>query len=73
MTISINMNDRDTALIEKYAATNKISLQELFVRSVLERIEEEEESARNYAEAMAEYERNPITYKLVPVTAEVAQ
>lgn len=72
MTISINMNDSETALIQKYADENNLSLQELFVQSVLERIEEEEEAAQNYAEAMAEYEKNPVTYKLVPVTKTVA-
>lgn len=73
MTISINMNDSETALIRKYADENNLSLQELFVQSVLERIEEEEEAAQNYAEAMAEYEKNPVTYKLVPVTTEFEQ
>lgn len=72
MTISINMNDSETALIQKYADENNLSLQELFVQSVLERIEEEEEAAQNYAEAMAEYEKNPVTYKLVPVATTVA-
>lgn len=72
MTISINMNDSETALIRKYADENNLSLQELFVQSVLERIEEEEEAAQNYAEAMAEYEKNPVTYKLVPVATTVA-
>ena len=73
MTISINLDDNDTALIKKYADENNFNLQELFVQSVLERIAEEEEAARNYAEAMAEYEKNPVTYKLVPVTSEPVQ
>ena len=73
MTISINLDDNDTALIQKYATENNLSLQELFVQSVLERIAEDEEAARNYAEAMAEYEKNPVTYKLVPVNSEPVQ
>lgn len=71
MTISINLDDNDTALIQKYADENNFNLQELFVQSVLERIAEEEEAARNYAEAMAEYEKNPVTYKLVPATSDL--
>ena len=71
MTISINLDDNDTALIQKYADKNNFNLQELFVQSVLERIAEEEEAARNYAEAMAEYEKNPVTYKLVPAKIRV--
>lgn len=69
MTISINMSDADFATVKKFVAENNLDPEKFFTQAVLERIAEEEDAARNYAEAPAEYEKNPKTYRLVEVDA----
>ncbi len=69
MTISINMNDADSATVKKFVTENNLDMEQFFIQAILERIDEEEDAARNYAEAMAEYEKNPKTYRLVEVDA----
>lgn len=62
MTLQISLNENENAIIQKYANDNKISLPELFIQAVLEKIEDEEEAERLYNEAMEDYEKNPVTY-----------
>ena len=38
MTITIQIDDAETALIQKYATENQMSLPELFRRAVIEKI-----------------------------------
>lgn len=69
MTISINMNEADSATVKKFVTENNLDMEQFFIQAILERIDEEEDAARNYAEAMAEYEKHPKTYRLVEVDA----
>ena len=41
MTISLRLNDEESALFKKYAEMNGLTLSELIRQSVLERIEDE--------------------------------
>ena len=70
MTISFRLSETDSVLFKKYAEMNGISISELVRRSVLEHIEEEYD-LQAYAEALAEYKQNPITYTLDEVEKEL--
>ena len=65
LTVTVQIDDAETAIIQKYAADNRLTLPELFRLAVLEKIEDEEEATRLYEEAMEDYRKNPVTYKLV--------
>ena len=67
MTVTIQIDDAETALIQKYASENQLTLPELFRLAVIEKIEDEEEATRLYEEAMEDYRKNPVTYKSVRV------
>ena len=70
MTISLRLNDEDSELIRAYAALNGITVSELIRRSVLERIENEYD-LKAYEEAMAAYQKNPVTFSLEYVIKEL--
>ena len=61
MTVSLNLNEMDSALVTRYAEIHGISIADLFRQSVMERIEDEYD-LRAYHKAMAEYRDNPVTY-----------
>lgn len=61
MTISLRLNDADTALIKKYAELRNMTVSELIRQTIMERIEEEFDLAA-YEKAAAEYRANPVTY-----------
>ncbi len=61
MAISIRLSDSDTKLFKKYAELHGITVSELVRRSVIERIEDEYD-LKAYEEAVAEFEKNPVTY-----------
>lgn len=63
MTISVRLNERDSALIKTYADMNNISLSDLIRNAVLEKIEDEYD-LKCYEEAIKEYKKNPKTYTL---------
>ncbi|MBQ7476055.1 MAG: ribbon-helix-helix protein, CopG family [Selenomonadaceae bacterium] len=67
MTVTIQIDEAETEIIQKYAAENHLTLSELFRLAVIEKIEDEEEATRLYEQAMEDYKKNPTTYKLVPV------
>ncbi len=70
MTISLRLNDEDTVLFKKYAELNGITVSELLRQSVIERIEDEYD-LNAYKEAMAEFKKNQVTYKLDEVEKEL--
>lgn len=70
MTISVRLNDEDTALIQKYAELNGMSVSELVRQSVLERIEDEYD-LKAYEKAIKEFRANPVTYTLDEVEQEL--
>ncbi|MBR4211992.1 MAG: CopG family transcriptional regulator [Oscillibacter sp.] len=61
MNVSLSLSDTDAALVTTYAQIHGISVAELFRQSVLARIEDEYD-LKAYQKAMAEYEKNPVTY-----------
>ena len=70
MTISVRLNEEDTALFKSYAALNNITLSELVRNAVMEKIEEEFD-LKCYEEAIKEYRENPKTYTLEEVEREL--
>lgn len=70
MTISVRLNDNDTALIKKYAEINQISVSDLIRRAVLEKIEDEYD-LEMFNSAMNEYRNDPVTYTLDEVEKEL--
>lgn len=70
MTISLRLNDEDSVLIRTYAKMKKISVSELIRQTVIEQIENEYD-LKSYDKAMAEYNKNPITYSLDEVEREL--
>lgn len=61
MAISIRLDERDEKLFRNYAESNNMSISELVRNAVLEKIEDEYDLALYY-EALAEYEKNPVSY-----------
>lgn len=61
MTISVRLNEKDAKLIKYYAELNGISVSDLIRQAVMEKIESEFD-LKLYEEAMAEHEKNPVTY-----------
>ena len=61
MSISLRLNEDESALIRKYAELKKMSVSELIRQTVLERIEDEFDLAA-YEKAIEEYRKNPVTY-----------
>ena len=63
MTISLRLNDSDSALFRRYAEINGLTVSELVRQSVMERIEDECD-LKLYDAAMAEYKSNPVSFSL---------
>lgn len=61
MTISLRLSEEESQLFKTYASMHGISISEMVRRSVLERIEDEYD-LKAYEEAIAEYQKNPVTY-----------
>lgn len=61
MTISLRLSEEESQLFKTYANMHGISISEMVRRSVLERIEDEYD-LKAYEEAIAEYQKNPVTY-----------
>lgn len=70
MTISLRLDDEDSALIRKYAELKKLSVSELVRQTVLERIEDEYD-LKAYEKAMASFRADPKTYSLDEVEKEL--
>ena len=63
MTVSLTLSEQDEKLFRDYAENNNISLSELFRRAVYELIEDEYDRVV-YKEALAQYEKDPVSYSL---------
>jgi hypothetical protein len=68
--ISIDLNEEDEKFVKKYAEMHNVSLSELFISTVIERIEDEMD-IKAYEEAIAEYKKDPVTYTLEEVEKEL--
>ena len=71
MTISVELNDEDAALIKSYANLKNITVSDLIRKAILEQIEDEYD-LQVYEKAMAEYKKNPVTYSLNNIEKELA-
>lgn len=63
MNLTINLDDKDVELFEKYANEKGITVSELVCQTVLRRIEDDCD-LRLYQEAMAEFSCNPRLYSV---------
>lgn len=70
MKVTIELDDKDYKLIEKYADKHNVTMTEFIIESVLERIENEYD-LKVYEEAMAEYEANPVSYSFEDLVSDV--
>ena len=61
MTVSVRLNETESALFKKYAEINNISISELFRDAVRDRIEDEYD-LRLYNDAMEKLSADPVTY-----------
>lgn len=61
MTISVQLNNEESMLFEKYAEKHNMSLSDLIRQAIMERIEDEYD-LKLYNEAMEEFKKNPVTY-----------
>ncbi len=61
MAFSIRLTEKEKMLADSYAKMHSISLGEAFKQALFEKIEDEYDLAV-YQEAIAEYEKNPVTY-----------
>lgn len=69
MNLTINLNDKDVELFEKYASEKGITVSELVRQTVLGRIEDDYD-LRLYQEAMAELSCNPRLYSFGDIERE---
>ena len=70
MNISLNLNEQDSVLFQKYAEQKNMTVAELIRMIVLEKIEEDFD-LKAYEKAMEEFRRNPVTYSLDEVKKEL--
>ena len=70
MTISLRLNPKDEKLIKTYASMKHMSVSEIVRRAVIEQIEDEFD-IREYFEAKAEFDRDPVTFTLEEVEKEL--
>ena len=61
MGISLRLTDDDAALVKSYAKMHGLSVSEFARQAMLDRIEDEFDLA-DLNEALAEWEKNPVTY-----------
>ena len=70
MSISIRLSDTELAAIKDYAAAYGMTVSECIRRAVLEQVETEYD-LKAYEQAYEEYRKNPKTYTLDEVMAEI--
>ena len=70
MTISLRVPDEQHKAIKAYAAIHGITMTDLFLQSVLEKIEDEFD-LKEFETALAEYKANPTTYSHAVVSKMV--
>ena len=67
--VFIKLNKEEKRLFNKYCSKNGMKLSSAMKNALLEKIEDEYDLAL-YESAMAEYEKNPVTYSLEEVRKE---
>ena len=62
MTFEINLNDEDTATLQRYMKDRNMTVSEVARQAILEMIFEDDDALAAYNEAMEEYRKDPTTY-----------
>ena len=70
MSVSIRLNDSELAAIKTYAASYGMTVSECIRRAILEQIEDEYD-LQAFKKAKEEFDKNPVTYTLDEVIAEL--
>jgi uncharacterized protein (DUF1778 family) len=70
MTLTLRLKDEEKKLIDKYAKMRHMTPSAFIRQAALERIEDEYDLAV-FDEAMAEFEKNPVTYTMTEVKEEL--
>ncbi len=70
MAFSIRLTEQERQLAESYARMHSISVGEAFKRALFERIEDEYD-LKVFEEALAEYEKDPVTYSFEEMKREL--
>jgi len=70
MTITVSLNDEDTKLMQDFAQSQGISVNELAKAIMMEMIEDKLD-LQDYQKALEEYRKNPVTYTLEEIEKEL--
>ncbi|MDE7288122.1 MAG: antitoxin [Oscillospiraceae bacterium] len=70
MAFSIRLTEQERELAESYAKLHSISVGEAFKRALFEKIEDEFD-LKVFEEALAEYEKNPVTHSFEDMKKEL--
>lgn len=70
MTVSVNLSEEALALVEEYARRQDISVSEFIRRTLLEKLEDEEDT-KAADKAMEDYVKNPVSFTHDEVWGEV--
>ena len=67
MTFEINLNDEDTATLQRYMKERNMTVSEVARQAILEMIFEDDADLTAYNQAMEEYRKDPTTYSFEEV------
>ena len=67
MTFEINLNDEDTATLQRYMKERNMTVSEVARQAILEMIFEDDADLTAYNQAMEEYRKNPVAYPVEEV------
>ena len=70
MNLTINLNDKDVEILEKYANEKGITVSEFVYQTVLSRIEDDY-ALRLYEESMSEFSCNPKLFSVGDIEKEL--
>ena len=71
MTFEINLNDEDTATLQRYMKDRNMTVSEVARQAILEMIFDDDAALTAYNEAMEEYRKDPTTYSFEEVCKEL--
>ena len=67
MTFEINLNDEDTATLQRYMKDMNMTVSEVARQAIMEMIFEDDDALAAYNEAMEEYRKDPVAYPVEEV------
>ncbi len=71
MTFEINLNDEDTATLQRYMKDRNMTVSEVARQAILEMIFDDDADLAAYNKAMEEYRKDPTTYSFEEVCKEL--